>query len=998
MSFELFAQGLPTRPVFPAGNGTNERFFRIGRHANYIAWDTTARSYFFVDSTVTPHDTIWFGLNKWKDYTVYGKWRFKNIVDFDSTVYLNDNVYADSGYAIGSPTFVSGWAGSGWKLDYGVTHAGRSNLEIDDATIRGNFNVYELLAHQIQGINGLFFISSSAKIDTVIGNNITFEDPTNSNLCPFTVNDLIMVQRFQPDQQTVVRTGQATVTVVSGKTVTVTINSGSFHKGDYAVRLGNTTNAARQASIYLAADDSNAPFIDMINGVNSWAAWGAAAKTKMRIGNLTGITNTAFGTLSGYGMYALDNIYLENGNISMGSSGYVRGGMTSYADTNKGFWLGYSGSDYKFKIYNSASKYFSYNGIDFELVGSIIRTAPIGQTRLEFNGSNNSIDFYTNSTNVGSLQAGPSYIWAYTPNFYVANGFAWGEFVVNPTTAPYMDVTSSNNEKIKAGIESGYPIISGTKSGATVGFTFDAPNTTINTSAGMNIGSSGFTINASGNIIKINNVITNFPSSQGAANTYLKNDGAGNLSWASSGIAFDTSKAYTITNNWYFNGTLKKVYFGTGHYLQLPNYSDGLTEGEILYDLLVHKIAYIDNTTERFVASEAWANLHFFALTDTTKLGYLAKDNVWTGYNRFNSYINLGTGGVFNGALRFFNGTTAYYTSLSAIGTTLSNKTISLPDKSGTVALTVDLPDTNRISYLAKNETFTGDKIMSGSLTIDEGASTFRFLDSGKYLSLGWVSVPTVDRIITFPDAAGTVALTSDLTNYAIAPATNTDNYIPLWNGTNSKTLKNGLSYTSAATASTIVSRDGSSNSYFNSAYANTFVITEPLSAYTLTLWNAGLTGNRTIAFPNDSGILTLQSRTLTINGTAHDLSTDASWTVGDARLASADTWTDKQTFSHAVVLTATSVTSVSLNATGRSYVNLGGSPGTYNLQTISNGTAGQILVLVGSSTTWTAKNYVSGSDNLRLAGGADFTMSTYDTLTLMFDGTYWIEISRSNN
>lgn len=307
----LMAQGLPTRPVFPAGNGTNERFFRIGRHANYIAWDTIARSYFFVDSTVTPHDTIWFGMNKWKDYTVYGKWRFKNIVNFDSTVYLNDNTYLDSNYVLGSKNFVSGWAGSGWKLDYGVTHAGRSTLELHDLWVRGNLNVYELLAHQIQGINGLFFISSSAKIDTVIGSNITFEDPTNSNLCPFAVNDLIIVQRFQPDQQTVVRTAQATVTVVSGKTVTVSVYSGTFHKGDYAVRIGNTTNATRQASIYLAADDSNAPFIDMINGVNSWAAWGAAAKTKLRLGNLSGITDTDFGgALSGYGLYG-QNVYLK---------------------------------------------------------------------------------------------------------------------------------------------------------------------------------------------------------------------------------------------------------------------------------------------------------------------------------------------------------------------------------------------------------------------------------------------------------------------------------------------------------------------------------------------------------------------------------------------------------------------------------------------------------------------------------------------------------------
>ena len=40
-----------------------------------------------------------------------------------------------------------------------------------------------------------------------------------------------------------------------------------------------------------------------------------------------------------------------------------------------------------------------------------------------------------------------------------------------------------------------------------------------------------FMVNSIGNIIKINNVTTSFPSSQGAANTFLQNDGAGNLSW-----------------------------------------------------------------------------------------------------------------------------------------------------------------------------------------------------------------------------------------------------------------------------------------------------------------------------------------------------------------------------------------------------------------------------------------------------------------------------------
>ncbi len=41
-----------------------------------------------------------------------------------------------------------------------------------------------------------------------------------------------------------------------------------------------------------------------------------------------------------------------------------------------------------------------------------------------------------------------------------------------------------------------------------------------------------FTVNNTGNITRINNVVTSFPTVQGAANTFLRNDGAGSLTWA----------------------------------------------------------------------------------------------------------------------------------------------------------------------------------------------------------------------------------------------------------------------------------------------------------------------------------------------------------------------------------------------------------------------------------------------------------------------------------
>jgi hypothetical protein len=52
-------------------------------------------------------------------------------------------------------------------------------------------------------------------------------------------------------------------------------------------------------------------------------------------------------------------------------------------------------------------------------------------------------------------------------------------------------------------------------------------------SASLSVGSSNqFQVNSSGNITKINNQTVNFPSTQGAPNTILTNDGSGNLSWS----------------------------------------------------------------------------------------------------------------------------------------------------------------------------------------------------------------------------------------------------------------------------------------------------------------------------------------------------------------------------------------------------------------------------------------------------------------------------------
>ena len=74
---------------------------------------------------------------------------------------------------------------------------------------------------------------------------------------------------------------------------------------------------------------------------------------------------------------------------------------------------------------------------------------------------------------------------------------------------------------------------------------------TASPTSSFSVGASNqFQVNSTGNIIKLNNVTTSFPSSQGAANSMLANDGSGNLSWTTSLIGTSiTAGVTTVTNN-----------------------------------------------------------------------------------------------------------------------------------------------------------------------------------------------------------------------------------------------------------------------------------------------------------------------------------------------------------------------------------------------------------------------------------------------------------------
>ena len=287
--------------------------------------------------------------------------------------------YSNPNYSngeIGTSTFASGFVGTGWKMS---KSGNEYNFETNNMLIRGTLSVYELLIQQVRATNGAIFVSSAAKVESASGlsasdddGTITFEDPSDNNLCPFAANDLIMMQRVNPGSlvakdaaggaTNVIKKLVYKVASVSGKTVTVEnggYNNTSFpSEGDDFVRIGNTNNSARQGIIYLTSDDSNSPYIDIKSDIDSYSDW-TGSTPKVRLGKLDGITDSNAG-LSGsqselYGLYS-DSVYLkghvyassgEIGGIKMASNKlYV--GTGTYYNSNTAFYLD-SGGDFSLK-------------------------------------------------------------------------------------------------------------------------------------------------------------------------------------------------------------------------------------------------------------------------------------------------------------------------------------------------------------------------------------------------------------------------------------------------------------------------------------------------------------------------------------------------------------------------------------------------------------------------------------------------------------------------
>ena len=209
---------------------------------------------------------------------------------------------------LGSVSYVSGFAGSGWQLSKDA--ANEYSAEFDNLTVRGTMSVYELLIQQIRASNGSLIIGSADKVvevELVTGSTYKFtvesdEDSGSGgeDFIHFKEDDLIIAQKWAGTSgdppYTPVKRVRATVTETSNSnssSLTAKEFKATLYGGDTVaagdmpldfVRIGSTSDADRQGGIYLTSEDSGAPFIDIFDDVDSWADWRLPAKTKARLG------------------------------------------------------------------------------------------------------------------------------------------------------------------------------------------------------------------------------------------------------------------------------------------------------------------------------------------------------------------------------------------------------------------------------------------------------------------------------------------------------------------------------------------------------------------------------------------------------------------------------------------------------------------------------------------------------------------------------------------
>ena len=245
--------------------------------------------------------------------------------------------------------FISGFFGKGWKI--WQWKPGRYKMEIDDLTVRGSLSVFELLIQKIRAVKGALAISQGqGKIESVtLSSDMTEYLIKVEEDMSFTENDFILCQQWSNG----IKRYHVMIDKIVGDTIHIPIFDEGFdltydefdkpivsnapQVGDEIIQFGNLNNTNRQSAIYLHADETGQPAIDVMFGINS-RDW--SDNLKIRLGGDIPGTN------------GLKGFYVENGMIK---------GVQKDADGNE---------QIAYALYPNGMAEFASNSVRFRPNGS----------------------------------------------------------------------------------------------------------------------------------------------------------------------------------------------------------------------------------------------------------------------------------------------------------------------------------------------------------------------------------------------------------------------------------------------------------------------------------------------------------------------------------------------------------------------------------------------------------------------------------------------------
>jgi len=245
--------------------------------------------------------------------------------------------------------------------------------------------------------------------------------------------------------------------------------------------------------------------------------------------------------------------------------------------------------------------------------------------------------------------------------------------------------------------------------------------------------------------------------------------------------------------------TRKALVLVSGLFQELNSSSDKLDfAGNSTSDLSEGSNQYFTTTRARSSVS----------VTDTGGFGSLAYNNS-TGVLTFTGTSDANVRGslsVASGSGLVFNTGTGEFTTSAIPNAQLANSTITLGSTSMSLGATINT--VIGMSEFASNKLVAGVEDAANSIELFGGSIIFEGSQANNFETSLTVTNPTDDRTITFPDATGTVALTSDI----VYPVTLT-NSVTLTNKTlalGSNTISGTLAqFNTAVTNATLVSTTG---------------------------------------------------------------------------------------------------------------------------------------------------------------------------------------------